>query len=134
MSYNKNDLLASLLRPLLWYLYGKSCDEWRDFLFFFFLWKDFLFEKNYKIVPWRWWENVVNDSITSKYLSRRLLFRFLHVEDLWHNRSTFCMLDLNIFFFPANLGIGIPLLASNFISPNMTVHLQSENGILGLVR
>uniref|UniRef100_A0A8D1FDE9 Succinyl-CoA:3-ketoacid-coenzyme A transferase n=2 Tax=Sus scrofa TaxID=9823 RepID=A0A8D1FDE9_PIG len=32
----------------------------------------------------------------------------------------------------ANLGIGIPLLASNFISPNMTVHLQSENGILGL--
>uniref|UniRef100_A0A8C0WRP3 Succinyl-CoA:3-ketoacid-coenzyme A transferase n=1 Tax=Castor canadensis TaxID=51338 RepID=A0A8C0WRP3_CASCN len=34
----------------------------------------------------------------------------------------------------ANLGIGIPLLASNFISPNMTVHLQSENGVLGLVR
>lgn len=34
----------------------------------------------------------------------------------------------------ANLGIGIPLLASNFISPNMTIHLQSENGILGLVR
>uniref|UniRef100_A0A8C0YVX8 Succinyl-CoA:3-ketoacid-coenzyme A transferase n=1 Tax=Canis lupus familiaris TaxID=9615 RepID=A0A8C0YVX8_CANLF len=32
----------------------------------------------------------------------------------------------------ANLGIGIPLLASNYISPNITVHLQSENGILGL--
>ncbi|XP_012860686.1 succinyl-CoA:3-ketoacid coenzyme A transferase 1, mitochondrial, partial [Echinops telfairi] len=31
-----------------------------------------------------------------------------------------------------NLGVGIPLLASNFISPNITVHLQSENGILGL--
>ncbi|KAJ8286750.1 hypothetical protein GJAV_G00042850 [Gymnothorax javanicus] len=32
----------------------------------------------------------------------------------------------------ANLGIGIPMLASNFISPDITVHLQSENGILGL--
>ncbi|XP_006626886.1 succinyl-CoA:3-ketoacid coenzyme A transferase 1, mitochondrial [Lepisosteus oculatus] len=32
----------------------------------------------------------------------------------------------------ANLGIGIPMLASNFIKPEITVHLQSENGILGL--
>ncbi|XP_053745255.1 succinyl-CoA:3-ketoacid coenzyme A transferase 2, mitochondrial-like [Panthera pardus] len=32
----------------------------------------------------------------------------------------------------ANLGIGIPLLASNYISPDMTVHLHSEHGILGL--
>ncbi|XP_053434998.1 succinyl-CoA:3-ketoacid coenzyme A transferase 1, mitochondrial-like [Nycticebus coucang] len=32
----------------------------------------------------------------------------------------------------ANLGIGIPLLASNFVSPDMTVHLLSENGVLGL--
>uniref|UniRef100_A0A8C9SUK2 3-oxoacid CoA transferase 1b n=1 Tax=Scleropages formosus TaxID=113540 RepID=A0A8C9SUK2_SCLFO len=32
----------------------------------------------------------------------------------------------------ANLGIGIPMLASNFISPEITVHLQSENGIMGL--
>ena len=32
----------------------------------------------------------------------------------------------------ANLSIGIPLLASSYISPNITIHLESENGILGL--
>ncbi|KAJ2635275.1 Succinyl-CoA:3-ketoacid coenzyme A transferase 1, mitochondrial, partial [Coemansia sp. RSA 1694] len=30
----------------------------------------------------------------------------------------------------ANLGIGMPMLASNYIEPGTTVHLQSENGIL----
>ncbi|KAI3372750.1 hypothetical protein L3Q82_023215, partial [Scortum barcoo] len=38
----------------------------------------------------------------------------------------------NDMFRSANLGIGIPMLASNFIKPDITVHLQSENGILGL--
>ncbi|XP_078318250.1 succinyl-CoA:3-ketoacid coenzyme A transferase 1, mitochondrial-like [Crassostrea virginica] len=34
--------------------------------------------------------------------------------------------------FSANLWIGMPMLASNFIPPGMTLHLQSKNGIMGL--
>lgn len=32
-----------------------------------------------------------------------------------------------------NLGIGMPMLASNFVTPGMEIKLQSENGVLGLV-
>jgi 3-oxoacid CoA-transferase len=31
-----------------------------------------------------------------------------------------------------NLGVGIPTLAANFIGPSVKVHIQSENGILGM--
>jgi len=31
-----------------------------------------------------------------------------------------------------NLGIGMPMLASNFLEEGISVHLQSENGVLGL--
>ena len=34
--------------------------------------------------------------------------------------------------FLVNLGIGMPILASNFVNPDHSVFLQSENGILGL--
>ncbi len=32
----------------------------------------------------------------------------------------------------ANLGIGMPMMASNYLQPEDNVTLQSENGILGL--
>lgn len=33
----------------------------------------------------------------------------------------------------ATWGIGIPLLPSNYISPDVTIHLHRENGILGFL-
>ncbi len=31
-----------------------------------------------------------------------------------------------------NLGVGMPTLATEYLDPNMSVWLQSENGILGM--
>lgn len=31
-----------------------------------------------------------------------------------------------------NLGIGMPMLAPSFLEPGTTIHMQSENGILGM--
>jgi len=36
------------------------------------------------------------------------------------------------FGYIANLGIGIPMLSSNYIPEGVVVHLQSENGVLNL--
>jgi 3-oxoacid CoA-transferase len=44
---------------------------------------------------------------------------------LW-NFATFISQNL------VNLGIGIPTLSPNFLRPEVTVHLQSENGVIGV--
>ena len=46
------------------------------------------------------------------------------------NRKQF---KLGIYSFAVNLGIGIPVLCGNYIPKGIQVHMQSENGILGLV-
>lgn len=37
------------------------------------------------------------------------------------------------YVYPVNLGIGIPMMASNYIPEGMRVVIQSENGVLGMV-
>lgn len=46
--------------------------------------------------------------------------------------ASFVCMDFETFFYLLLAGIGIPMMASNYIPEGMTVHLQSENGILGL--
>lgn len=43
------------------------------------------------------------------------------------------MIDKNFVVINRFIPSGIPMLASNYLPDGMTVHLQSENGILGLV-
>lgn len=54
-------------------------------------------------------------------------------QSILYCQSGHCITDELFSFVVANLGIGIPMLASNFIRPDIKVYLQSENGIMGLV-
>lgn len=56
--------------------------------------------------------------------------QIIHVEDLWHNLYL-CMLDLNI-FYSSQFGHRNTTSGQQLYQPHMTVHLQSENGVLGL--
>ena len=52
---------------------------------------------------------------------------------IWRARILLAMLteanDLIVIL--VNLGIGMPMLAPSFVEPGTTIHMQSENGILG---
>lgn len=47
-----------------------------------------------------------------------------------HSKASVQFTDI-VITVTVNLGIGMPMLAPMFVEPGTTIHMQSENGILG---
>ena len=74
-------------------------------------------------------ESVDEESIKRERIVRRAAQEF---KDGMYGKWCFWIIIQYIILSIVNLGIGMPMLASNYIKKGDQVFLQSENGILGL--